>query len=85
MNWSAVLILALVAAAVFGLVIAAMAVGVIFSGRRIKGSCGGLATMRDGDGQPACMACGGAPENCDEAAQAEGDETHRAREEAEAR
>ena len=31
--------------AAFGLVMAAMAVGVIFSNRRLQGSCGGLGTM----------------------------------------
>ena len=35
----------LVTALVFGLAMAAMAVGVIFCGRRLKGSCGG--TGRD--------------------------------------
>jgi hypothetical protein len=56
-----------IVAAVFGLVIAAMAVGVIFANRRIQGSCGGLSTMRGADGKPSCMACGGSPSDCDEA------------------
>lgn len=71
MNWAAVLVLAAIAAVVFGLVIAGMAVGVMFSNRRIKGSCGGLANMREGDGQSPCMACGGTPSDCDEVKQAE--------------
>jgi hypothetical protein len=67
MSWFTVAILAGIAAVVFGLAITGMAVGVIFSNRRIKGSCGGLGTMRDGDGRSPCMACGGSPDDCDEA------------------
>lgn len=52
--------------AAFGLVMAAMAVGVIFSNRRLQGSCGGLNTMRDALGQPLCE-CGQAPGSCGEA------------------
>ena len=48
---------------VFGLVIAGMAVGVIFSNRRIKGSCGGLSAMSDEFGQPLCE-CGAPPGSC---------------------
>ncbi len=47
---------------VFIVVVAAMAVGVIFSGRRIKGSCGGLATWKDADGESICDACADCPE-----------------------
>ena len=48
------------------LAVAAMAVGVIFSGRRITGSCGGLGAI---DGLEQCGVCGrdlkkGAPEGC---------------------
>jgi hypothetical protein len=56
----------LAAIAVFGLVMAGMAVGVIFSNRRIKGSCGGLNTMSDELGEPLCE-CGAAPGSCGEA------------------
>mgnify|MGYP003325641521 CR=1 FL=1 len=42
---------------IFVLVMAGMAVGVIVSNRRIKGSCGGLGTLRDEIGQPMCE-CG---------------------------
>ena len=41
--------------AVFMLVIAAMAVGVIFSNRKIKGSCGGLNSVDGLEGD--CLLC----------------------------
>ncbi|QDT66837.1 (Na+)-NQR maturation NqrM [Calycomorphotria hydatis] len=66
----------LVVAVVIGLVIAAMAVGVIFSNREIKGSCGGLATMTDGDGNSICMACGESPDDCEREAPPECAEGH---------
>ena len=49
--------------AVFGLVIVGMAVGVIFKGRRIQGSCGGLNNMSDDFGRPMCE-CGAEPGSC---------------------
>ncbi len=52
--------------AAFGLVMVAMAVGVIFSNRRLQGSCGGLNTMRDALGQPMCE-CGQEPGSCGDA------------------
>ena len=45
---------------VFALVIAGMAVGVILGNRRITGSCGGLANLQAGDGEPMCE-CGARP------------------------
>jgi hypothetical protein len=42
---------------VFAVAMLAMAVGVIVSGKRIQGSCGGLANMRDADGNSICEAC----------------------------
>jgi hypothetical protein len=39
------------------LAVLAMAVGVIFGKTRIRGSCGGLANMRDKDGNIICDAC----------------------------
>ena len=49
----------------FGLVMAAMAVGVIFSNRQIQGSCGGLNNMSDAFGQSMCE-CGKAPGTCED-------------------
>lgn len=71
MEWLTFLIIVGIVACVFGLVILGMAVGVIVSNRRIKGSCGGLANMREGDGNSPCMACGGSLSDCDEAARQE--------------
>ena len=47
----------LIAGVVFLLVVGGMAVGVIVSNRRIKGSCGGLANFRDERGNTICEAC----------------------------
>ena len=46
-----------IAAAVFAVVIAGMAIGVILSNRRLRGSCGGLANLRDAQGKTLCEAC----------------------------
>lgn len=48
---------------VFGLLFAGMAVGVIFSNKPIKGSCGGLANVGI---QGECEICGGDMSKCDE-------------------
>ena len=54
----------IVASVIFiGIVIAAMAVGVIFSNKPIKGSCGGLATVGMKEG---CEICGGGRGKCEE-------------------
>lgn len=45
------------------LMITAMAVGVIFSGKPIKGSCGGMAALKM---DTACDLCGGNPQKCEE-------------------
>ncbi len=47
----------LITAAFFAVAIAGLAAGVIFSNRRLKGSCGGLANMRDSKGDVMCHAC----------------------------
>jgi hypothetical protein len=41
-----------------------MAVGVIFSNRAIKGSCGGLANMPGEDGKSICEVCTVPAEEC---------------------
>ncbi len=52
----------LIAFTVFGLVTIGMAIGVIISNRRIKGSCGGLSAWKDELGKPMCDACADDPE-----------------------
>ena len=47
------------------LVVAAMAVGVIFSNKPIKGSCGGIQALGLGG---ECEICGGDMDKCDEEA-----------------
>ena len=42
---------------VFLVAMAGMAVGVLISNRRIKGSCGGLAGFKDSEGNSICDAC----------------------------
>jgi len=44
------------------LVVAGMAVGVMFGRQPIKGSCGGL----NNGGESACTVCGGNPTKCEE-------------------
>ena len=46
-----------IAVIVFLGAVAAMAIGVIVSNRRITGSCGGLANMKDSQGRTICDAC----------------------------
>ena len=48
---------------VFGLVMAAMAVGVLAGRAPIKGSCGGIGALGI---DTACEICGGDPRRCDE-------------------
>ena len=48
---------------IFAVVMVGMAVGVIFSNRRLKGSCGGLSSMQDQFGQSLCE-CGSVPGEC---------------------
>ena len=53
----------LISTVVIGIVIAAMAVGVIFGRPPIKGSCGGMGALGI---DTACEICGGDPRRCDE-------------------
>ncbi|PHR90517.1 MAG: hypothetical protein COA78_35150 [Blastopirellula sp.] len=43
--------------AVFSVAMIGMAIGVIISNRRIKGSCGGLNQFKDSQGNSICDAC----------------------------
>ncbi len=54
--------------ALIALIITAMAVGVIFSNKPIKGSCGGMGALGI---DTACDICGGNPQRCEEERQAE--------------
>jgi len=47
----------LISAGVFGVAITGMAIGVILSNRRLRGSCGGLANMKDAEGHTVCDGC----------------------------
>ena len=48
---------------IMGLLIAGMAIGVIFSDKPIQGSCGGMKALQMGT---VCEICGDDPSKCDE-------------------
>jgi len=54
----------LVAFAVFAIAMLGMAIGVIISSRRLRGSCGGLAGLQDEHGNSICEACTTPAEAC---------------------
>lgn len=54
----------LIAGVIFAVALAGMAVGVIISNRRLKGSCGGLASMKDSKGNTICDACTNPSPDC---------------------
>lgn len=56
----------LLALVVFGMAVIGLALGVIVSNRRLRGSCGGLAGMQDEHGRAICDACSNPAEECDE-------------------
>ncbi|MBX3438354.1 MAG: FAD:protein FMN transferase, partial [Planctomycetaceae bacterium] len=56
----------LLAAAVFGIAVVGMAIGVILSNRRLKGSCGGLEGLKDTRGNPLCESCTQPAQQCSE-------------------
>ncbi|MCH7990256.1 MAG: FAD:protein FMN transferase [Planctomycetes bacterium] len=47
----------LITLVIFAIAILGMSVGVLFSNRRLKGTCGGLAGLKDEQGQTVCDAC----------------------------
>ena len=49
---------------VFCIALTGMAIGVILSNRRIKGSCGGLAGMKDARGNTICDGCANPSPTC---------------------
>lgn len=55
--WTSDVEIFLAAFVAFALVIVGMAVGVIFAGKRIQGSCGGLSAWTDENERPMCEAC----------------------------
>lgn len=54
----------LITLGVFAIALIGMAVGVIFSNRQIKGSCGGLNNFRDSVGNPICDGCSNPSPTC---------------------
>ena len=57
--------LLLLSISVFALAITGMAIGVILSNRRLRGSCGGLAGRRDREGKSVCEMCTDPSPECD--------------------
>ena len=51
---------------VFGIFFLSLAVGVIFSNKRLKGSCGGLSNMPGEDGKSMCELCSNHGTECDD-------------------
>ncbi len=54
----------LLALAAFLLAVAGMSIGVIIRNKSIKGSCGGLANLRDEQGRSMCEACTNPSPDC---------------------
>lgn len=66
MTYLSIFTLAGIVFTVFLLVLAAMAVGVMFGRRAISGSCGGLGNKTDGEGNTSCSLCQNPSESCKE-------------------
>jgi hypothetical protein len=49
---------------VFAIALSGMAVGVIFSNRRLRGSCGGMSGIRDNQGNTLCEVCSNPSPEC---------------------
>lgn len=58
--------IAVLTLAAFGVMLAAMAVGVMFGRRAISGSCGGLAGRQNEDGSTSCSLCSNPSDGCKE-------------------
>lgn len=58
------MIVYLTAFAVFAVAMLGMAIGVIVSNRRLRGTCGGLGGMADEQGHTLCEACTKPAESC---------------------
>ncbi len=54
----------LMALVIFAIAILGMSVGVLFSNRRLKGTCGGLAGLKNEQGQTLCEACTNPSDEC---------------------
>ncbi|WP_442485588.1 FAD:protein FMN transferase [Aeoliella sp. SH292] len=54
---NSMLVYAVISLLVFGVALAGMAIGVILSNRRLKGTCGGIAGLTDTSGKTACELC----------------------------
>lgn len=54
----------LITIAVFSVAMVGMAIGVILSDRRIRGSCGGLSGLKDEQGNPLCDGCSNPSPDC---------------------
>jgi len=48
----------------FALAMAGLAIGVIVSNKRLKGSCGGLGNLRDDQGKTLCEGCSTPSPDC---------------------
>lgn len=65
-DYAGILLVAGIACVAFLLVLAAMAVGVMFGRRSISGSCGGLGNRKDADGNTSCSLCDNPADACRE-------------------
>ncbi len=64
----------LISSVVFAVALTGMAIGVIVSNRRLRGSCGGLSNLRDAQGRSLCDLCTHPSPECDGSAAQEGDQ-----------
>lgn len=60
------LVVPVITALAFGLILSAMAIGVMFGRRSISGSCGGLGNVRNEDGSVSCSLCSNPADACKE-------------------